>query len=104
MRRKALGQSRIRGAGALPASTQSVSAYASAVSGQIGQAASAAQTNQTSAQAVATEASSRLSTADGVNLDSELINLTTYQQAYSASARLVTAANAMYQTLLDMVP
>ena len=94
----------IAGAGALPASTQSVSAYASAVSGQIGQAASAAQTNQTSAQAVATEASSRLSTADGVNLDSELINLTTYQQAYSASARLVTAANAMYQTLLDMVP
>ena len=53
---------------------------------------------------MATEASSRLSTADGVNLDSELINLTTYQQAYSASARLVTAANAMYQTLLDMVP
>ena len=35
-------------------------------------------------------------------MDQELINLTTYQQAYSASARLVTATNAMFTALQNM--
>jgi flagellar hook-associated protein FlgK len=31
------------------------------------------------------------------------VNLTTYQQAYNASARLVTASQDMFNTLLNMV-
>jgi flagellar hook-associated protein 1 FlgK len=54
------------------------------------------------AAALASEASSRRSAAEGVNLDEELINLTTYQQAYSASSRLIQAAKDMYDTLLRM--
>ena len=94
----------IPAAGGAAAATSSVSAYAANFSGQIGQAASTASTLSTTAQATATEASNRLSATDGVNLDNELINLTTYQQSYSASARLITAANAMYDTLLNMIP
>ena len=36
-------------------------------------------------------------------MDQELINLTTYQQAYNASARLITAAKDMMDTLLQTV-
>ena len=50
-----------------------------------------------------TEANSRLQSVTGVNLDQELVNLTTYQQAYSASARLVTASQDMFTALLNMV-
>jgi flagellar hook-associated protein 1 FlgK len=41
--------------------------------------------------------------AEGVNLDQELISMTTYQQAFSASARLVQAGKDLYDVLLQMV-
>ena len=51
---------------------------------------------------MASEAQTRLSGAEGVNLDSELVSLTTYQQSYNASARLIQAAQDMFNTLLSM--
>ena len=47
------------------------------------------------------DASSALSDATGVNLDEEAANLVRYQQAYQAAAHIITAANAMFQALLD---
>lgn len=38
----------------------------------------------------------------GVNLDEELANLLTFQRAYEASARLITAADELFQTVLAM--
>jgi flagellar hook-associated protein 1 FlgK len=38
----------------------------------------------------------------GVSLDEELTNLVKFQRAYQAAARLVTVADVLYQTLLDM--
>jgi flagellar hook-associated protein 1 FlgK len=43
-----------------------------------------------------------LSGAEGVNLDTELVSLTTYQQAYSASARLIQASSDLFNTLMTM--
>ena len=40
---------------------------------------------------------------EGVNLDEELVLMTTYQQAFNASARLIQSAREMYDTLLGMV-
>jgi len=37
----------------------------------------------------------------GVNLDEEAANLVRYQQAYQAAARVIAAADEMFQTLLD---
>jgi len=90
-------------AGGVPASKTSLSDYAANISAAIAQQASQADANTTQAQAVATEATSRLSTAQGVNLDTELVNLTTYQQSYNASARMIQAAEDMYTTLLNLV-
>jgi len=53
---------------------------------------------------VQTETQTRLQSVEGVNLDEELVNLSTYQQAYSASARLVQASQNMINTLLSMLP
>ncbi len=55
-----------------------------------------ADTDQTRAEALASEANARRSSVEGVNLDQELVNLTTYQQAYNASTRLIQAAKDMY--------
>lgn len=79
-----------------------VTTYASNVAGAIGQQAAAIKSAQTNAASLQTEATSRLSSAEGVSLDKELTNLTTYQQAYSASSRLVQAAIDMFNTLLSV--
>jgi flagellar hook-associated protein 1 FlgK len=91
-------------AGGMPAMTTSVTQYAATLGGALGQQAAAADTAKTSASAVQTEAQTRLQSTEGVNMDEELVNLTTFQQAYNASARLVQASKAMIDTLLNIVP
>ena len=90
-------------AGGMAATSTSVNLYASQLAGGLGEQAAAASQASTNATAVQTEANSRLQSVEGVNLDTELVNLTTYQQAYSASARLITAGQDMFTALLNMV-
>ena len=90
-------------AGNLPATSTTVNQYAAQLAGALGDQAAAASQASTNATAVQTEAASRLASVQGVNLDTELVNLTTYQQAYNASARLVTASQDMFTALLNMV-
>lgn len=95
-------QVKFSAAGEAGATTQTLSDYAAGLSGVMARKAAAAEQARTSAEAVAGEADTRRSTVEGVNLDQELIQLTTYQQAYSASARLMQAAKDMYDILLQM--
>ncbi|TPW05672.1 MAG: flagellar hook-associated protein 1 FlgK [bacterium] len=81
----------------------SVSRYAAELSGEIGGKAAAARNQMETASALATEAGSRQTAQEGVNLDEELVLMTTYQQAFNASARLIQAAKDMYDTLMGMV-
>jgi flagellar hook-associated protein 1 FlgK len=90
-------------AGGLAARSTGVNQYGAELAGSLGDQAAAASQAGANAQAVQTEANNRLQSVEGVNLDSELVNLTTYQQAYNASARLVTASQDMFNTLLNMV-
>ena len=83
--------------------TISISRYASELSGDIGGKASLAESRAKSAAALYTEASARQRGQEGVNLDEELVLMTTYQQAFNASARLIQAAREMYDTLLGMI-
>jgi flagellar hook-associated protein 1 FlgK len=94
---------RFSAAGDSPGGNLSVSKYASELSGEIGGKAQSAKTRRDSAVALATEAEARQSNHEGVNLDEELVLMTTYQQAFNASARLIQAASEMYETLLRMV-
>lgn len=81
----------------------SVSRYASELSGEIGGKAAAAKNSKETAAALYTEAKARQTAHEGVNLDEELVLMTTYQQAFNASARLIQAARDMYDTLLGIV-
>ncbi len=81
----------------------SVSRYAAELSGEIGGKAAAAKNRMETAGALYTEAGARQTAHEGVNLDEELVLMTTYQQAFNASARLIQAAKDMYDTLMGMV-
>ena len=90
-------------AGGLAGGSLAVSDYAAKVGADTARRSADADTAQTSAAAVATAASDRRSSVEGVNLDQELVNLTTYQQSYNASARLISTVKDMYDTLIAMV-
>jgi flagellar hook-associated protein 1 FlgK len=76
--------------------------YGADFAGQVGNLAANAKSQRDAADSLLTEATSRRNAAEGVNLDEELVNLTTYQQAYSASGRLVQAAKDMFDVLMNM--
>lgn len=90
-------------AGALGKVSMTVARYASEFGGAIGRQASAADTRAQSAQSVATEATARRQSVEGVNLDEELVRLTTYQQAFNASARMIQAAKELFDVLTNML-
>jgi flagellar hook-associated protein 1 FlgK len=80
-----------------------VSTYASEFAGAVGNAASAADNSKSSAQAVQSQAQTRLQSVEGVNMDEELVRMTTYQQAYSAAARMIQSSKDMFDTLISMM-
>lgn len=90
-------------AGDTSAVTMSVTRYATDFSGSIARKAATAENRKDSAASVSSEIDSQRQSEEGVNLDEELINLTTYQQAFNASARLIQAAKDLYEVLTDLV-
>jgi flagellar hook-associated protein 1 FlgK len=93
----------IPASGDMTAMKTTVTDYASQLAGHISVKSAAAATAQQSAAALSTQADSQRSSVEGVNMDEELVNLTTYQQSYSACSRLIQAAQDMFTTLLQMV-
>jgi len=77
------------------------SAYAAAV-GPVGGDVRAAADSADTHQVLASQADVRRSSVSGVSVDEELVQLIRFQNAYSAAARIVTAADEMLQTILDM--
>ena len=88
-------------AGDLSQTTQSFSAYAAQIIGAAASGAVTAKTNATNAQSLLDGFSQRSSSISGVNLDTELANTVIYQNAYAASARVITVANELFDTLLS---
>ena len=90
-------------AGNLGQVSMTVSRYASEFGGAVGRDADTAGTQKKAADAIQTEADSRRSSVESVNLDEELVRLQTYQQAFNASARMIQATKDLFATLLQMV-
>jgi flagellar hook-associated protein 1 FlgK len=76
--------------------------YAASFYQGIALASQTATSNQTAQDDRLQEAQSRQSSVSGVSLDEELTNMQTYQQAYSASARVLTVVQQLYTTLLQI--
>lgn len=58
-------------------------------------------TSKTAANAKLSQSSQLYDSVAGVNLDEEAANLVRYQQAYSASAKVITAAQSTFDSLLS---
>jgi flagellar hook-associated protein 1 FlgK len=93
-------QQSFRSAGGISAETASLSDYAAAFYQDVATRGTAAAANQTAQDGRLQEAQTRQASTSGVNLDEELTHMTTYQQAYSAGARLLTVVDQLYATLL----
>jgi flagellar hook-associated protein 1 len=89
-------------AGGIAAQTASLSNYAATFYQNLSTQSNTVTANQTTQDDRLTEANSQVSSNSGVNLDQELTSLTSYQQAYSAGARLLTVVDQLYQTLLQI--
>jgi flagellar hook-associated protein 1 FlgK len=89
-------------AGTLTPVSTTLGNYAAQIIAQAATASSNAQSNSTYQTQLQSQLSSQLSSVTGVNLDSELSNLVVYQNAYGASARVVTTLQDMYDTLIKM--
>lgn len=90
-------------AGDLSAQSASLADYGARIAGHFGGRAESLERARTASLAVQTEVKERRTSEEGVNLDEELIKMTTYQQAYAASSRLIQAARDLYDVLLRMV-
>jgi flagellar hook-associated protein 1 FlgK len=94
---------KFQAAGSLGVVTMTVGRYATQFSGSIARDAQAADVRKQGAAAVQDEAVARRQAVEGVNLDEELVRLTTYQQAFNASARMIQAAKDLFDVLTQMV-
>ena len=89
-------------AGSLSAQTTSLATYSARLAGEAGRMANDASRASAGAAAVASAASDRRSQVEGVSLDDELVKMTTYQNSYSAAARVIQAVQDMFDVLLTI--
>jgi flagellar hook-associated protein 1 FlgK len=89
-------------AGGIAAQAASLSDYASTFYQNISTSSNTITANQTTQDDRLNEANARVASNSGVNLDEELMSLSSYQQAYAASARMLTVLDQLYKTLLDI--
>jgi len=81
--------------------TTSLNAAVGQFTGDIGVKTNQAQVGRDAQRVVRDENSAALQSLSGVNLDEEAANLVRFQQAYQAMAQVISAADKMFQTLLN---
>ena len=68
----------------------------------VGNTASNASAEQSASNLVLRQLNDQRSSVSGVSLDEEAANLMRYQQAYAASAQVVSTINSMLETVINM--
>lgn len=82
--------------------TQTIDEYYESMVGGIGTETSAAKAQSGSFGNLVNSLQSQVDSVQGVSLDEEMTNLIRFQQAYSAAARLISVADQMLQTLMQI--
>lgn len=90
-------------AGGVAAVTASLSQYMGFVLGDAAMKAQRAEASAEDSDALLSNVTKRRNDFSGVNLDEEMSNMLVFQNSYNASARLMTTARDMYDTLLSLV-
>jgi len=81
---------------------QSPTDYYANIVFQVGNAAANANAEQSASNLVLQQLNDQRSAVSGVSLDQEAANMMRYQQAYAASAQVITTINSMMQTVINM--
>jgi flagellar hook-associated protein 1 FlgK len=81
--------------------TGSVGDNLRSLAGRLGSLASAADQTNTAAQTALTGYQTARSSADGVSVDEETVDLLKYQRSYEAAAKVISTANSMMDTLIN---
>jgi flagellar hook-associated protein 1 len=82
---------------------ETVTDYYSNLVDNIGNQVSSANSQQTTASAVMEQLQNQLTSVSGVSIDEEAANLVQYQNAYEASAQVISLVNQLMQTTINMV-
>jgi flagellar hook-associated protein 1 len=90
-------------AGGLPASSISFNGYAGQILGYAASTASTAESTLDDNNILLNGFRERSDAISGVNLDEELANTVIYQNAYSASARIISVVNQMFDELVNII-
>lgn len=90
-------------AGGLASSTISIASYSSQILSFQASKATAATSEAANAKTLLDGFTTRQNATSGVNLDEELANTITYQNAYAATARVITIVNQLYDSLLQSI-
>ena len=88
------------GAGTLPPISVTFSGYAAQILGYVGSKTAEATTNATQAEQIYNGFADRDKNERGVNVDEELANTIIYQNAYAASARVISVVGKLFDDLL----
>lgn len=81
--------------------TGSVGDNLRSLAGRLGSLASGAEQTNTAAQTALTGYQTARSSADGVSVDEEMVDLVKYQRSYEAAAKVISTANSMMDTLIN---
>ncbi len=84
------------------ADDDTLSGYLGEIIAKIGSASAATELQKTYTETSVTYYKELISSISGVNIDEETLNLTKYQQQYEAAARIVTTAQSLWETILNM--
>lgn len=90
-------------AGDLGANSQTLTSYAGQMISTVSTRASTNKSDMDNANVLLDGFTTRADAVRGVNLDEELANTIIYQNAYSASARIITVANEFFDALMNTI-
>ena len=90
-------------AGGLAATSTTLSQYAGQILASISTNSTNATNRATDSQTLLSGFTSRAQAVSGVNLDQELANTVIYQNAYSASARVITVIGDLFTALIGII-
>lgn len=99
----ALAMAGLRNGNYMSNNTTSFDGYYSGLIGEIGVDAQNASRSFLYKQTMVEQLTSRRESISGVNLDEEMANLIRYQQAFTASARMITLVDEMMDELLNLI-
>jgi len=101
--RNALAMAALQNAGTLVGGSATYSESYNQLVGSVGVQTRKAEITSAAQEKLLSDAISTREAISGVNLDEEAANLLKYQQAYQASAQVISTANTLFDTLLNAV-